>query len=149
LFFEPQGETVKHVFVRPSEPKDASAFVQWSLNNPFFDPAVMMYRKSTCHAAFNRDGVLAYMPIQRPLMIDSVAIRPGCSETEQAIALKELTQAAVTQAYIEGAGEIYFLGTNETTNEFAKKHAYEELPYRVYRIKLKDLENKPDENPNL
>jgi hypothetical protein len=55
------------------------------------------------------------------------------------MALKELTQNCVTQAHITGAGEILFLGSEQGTNEMAANHLFEELPYKVYRLKIKDL----------
>jgi len=51
-----------------------------------------------------------------------------------------LTQQFVTQAHSRGAGEIYFLGTDEGTDQLATNQIFEKLPYSVYRLKVKDLE---------
>jgi len=73
-------------------------------------------------------------------MMESIATRPGASKLEIAEAMKELTQQFVTQAHSRGAGEIYFLGTDEGTDQLATNQIFEKLPYSVYRLKVKDLE---------
>lgn len=80
------------------------------------------------------------MPMQCPLVMDSLASRPGASKSEIASALKELTQEFVTQAHIRGSGEILFLGSEEGTDRLATNQLFEELPYKVYRLRVKDLE---------
>jgi DNA-binding transcriptional regulator GbsR (MarR family) len=83
------------------------------------------------------------MPMQCPLMMESLASRPGASKSEIAVALKELTQQIVTQAHQRGAGEIYFLGTDVDTDVMACNQIFERVDYPVYRVRLKDLENQP------
>ena len=130
------------IFVRPVRPSDAPTFTRWSLetNGNLFDPDVAKYPSTTVWAAFNKKGTVAFLPVQRPLMLDSLAINPEADKGDVGMALKELTQNAVTQAHAQGAGEIYFLCKDESTMEIAKRHAYEEMPWRLFRIKLKNLE---------
>lgn len=130
------------IFVRPARPADAPAFTKWSLNTKdnLFDPDVAMYPTTVVWTAFNKKGPVAFMPVQRPLMLESLAINPQAGRLDVATALKELAQNAVTQAHAQGAGEIYFVCKDESTIEFAKRLAYKEMPYRIFRIKLKDLE---------
>lgn len=134
----------KHVFVRPVRQGDLEAFVQWShdTKDNLFDPDVVLYPSTFVLAAFDEDGVIAYAPVQQPLMLEALAIRPGASATQVAVALKELTQAVVTATYTKQSGEIYFLCKDDSTIGFALRNGYEELPWRVLRIKTKDLEKK-------
>jgi N-acetylglutamate synthase-like GNAT family acetyltransferase len=81
-----------------------------------------------------------YIPIQQPLMMESVAVRPGADPIQAATALRELLKATVMQAHVKGAGEIYFLSNEDTIQTFAAKHAFTKLPFSVYRVKLSDLE---------
>jgi len=138
-----------HVYVRPFRPGDAEAFWQWSVENfakNNFDPGILLYPTTSIMVMFDKSGVLGYMPVQKPLMLESFAPRPGLDELGQASAMKAMTQQVVTQAYAYGAGEIYFLTKDDETAEFAKRQAYEEMEnYRVFRIKLRDLEGVPDE----
>lgn len=132
----------RHIFVRPVRSEDAAEFVEWSLNNPKngFDPEVVKFPSTVVLCAYDQSGTLAYMPIQSPLFLESMAIRPGLDTRTVALTMKEFTQAAVTQAHSQGKGEIYFLGTEQNTDELATNQVFERLPYSVYRVKLKDLE---------
>ena len=132
----------RHIFVRPIRPEDTKKFIDWSLETPNngFDPAVPKYPSTITLCAYDKDGPLAFMPVQQPFMMDSVASRPGASKLQVAAAMKEFTQALVTQSYIKGVGEIYFLGTEDGTNEMAKNQLFEELPFKAYRVKVRDLE---------
>lgn len=131
-----------HLFVRPAKPEDSEQFLEWSRNTPDngFDSKVASYPSTITWCVYDRFGPLAYMPMQCPLVMDSLASRPGASKSEIAAALKELTQEFVTQAHIRGSGEILFLGTEEGTDQMARNQIFEELPYKVYRLKIRDLE---------
>lgn len=132
----------KHLFVRPAVAEDGKQFFEWSSNTPNngFDPQVAAYPSTITWVVYDESGPLAYMPMQCPLVMDSLATRPGASKSEIAAALKELTQQFVTQAHIRGAGEILFLGTEEGTDKMAQNQLFEELPYKVYRLRIKDLQ---------
>ena len=132
----------RHIFVRAARPEDAQKFTDWSLETPGneFDPAVPKYPSTFVLCAYDKDGPLAYMPVQQPFMMDSVATRPGASKMQTALALKEFTQALVTQAHIKGVGELYFLATEAGTNKMAENQLFEELPYKVFRCKVAGLE---------
>jgi len=134
---------MKHIFVRPARPSELPQFLDWAqkTENNEFDPSVVRHPTTFTLVAFDKDGPLVYMPIQQPLMLESLAIRPGAETSDIAMAMKELIQAAVTCAYSKGAGEVYFLSTEEGTSEMAEKQAgFEKLPWAVYRVKLRDLE---------
>lgn len=131
----------KPVFVRPVRPGEAQTYFDWATENKVneFDPQVALFPSSSTWCAFDRDGPLAFQTLQRPFVLESLAPRPGATKLQIASALKELTQNAVTQAVINGIGEIYFLGSDSATNEFASSHIFEEVPMKVYRAKIKDL----------
>jgi hypothetical protein len=116
--------------------------LDWETHSPGneFDPEVPKFLSTKTVAAYDKTGVLAYMPIQSPLMLESMGIRPGLDTKTVAATMKEFTQWAVTQAHAQGAGEIYFLGSEENTDKLAANQVFERLPYVVYRLKLKDLE---------
>jgi hypothetical protein len=73
-------------------------------------------------------------------MMDSFAGRPGNTKLQTAAAMKELFQETVTQAHIKGVSEIYYLGTEAGTDAMTTKHVFEELPYKVFRVKVSSLE---------
>lgn len=132
----------RRLWVRPARPDDALQFAEWSLANPHngFDPAVPAYPSSLTLCAYDEHGPLAYLPLQQPVFLESLALRPDATPAETALALRELTQAAVTHAHARGAGELYFLGTEDGTNRMAENQLFERLPWPVYRLRLRDLD---------
>lgn len=142
---------MKPFFVRPVRPGDTEKFIKYSDETPdnLWEPDVITYPSTFTRCVFNSNGPILFAPIQKPLFIDSLAFSPDSSEIDRAVAMKELVQDTVSQAYIQGAGEVLFLCKEESTINFAKKHLFEELPYRLFRIRLKDLEKKSEpENEN-
>jgi hypothetical protein len=137
----------RHIFVRPVRPADTEKFLKWSreTKNNLFDAEVPLYTTTTTRCAFDHNGPIVFVPVQRPLMLDALAINPESDPLSVALALKELTQDAVSTAFNEGRGEVYFFCHDDRTIEFAQKHAYEEMKFKVYRIKLNDLQ-KPQQS---
>jgi len=131
-----------HVFVRPARPEEAPTFLEWSRLNSInkFDPEVARQRSTTTFCAFDNSGPLAYVPFARPIVLDSFAPRPGLDPRLAARTMKAITQTAVTHAAMVGAGEIMFLGVEDSVPKFALNQIYEELPWKLYRVKIKDLE---------
>lgn len=133
----------KHVYVRPARPEDRDLFIKWTAENRSrnaADPAVIGYPTTFILCAYDHDGPLAYMPVQQPMMLESLAPRPGLDEVDTAMALRELVKAIVTQAHLKGSGEIYFISDEETIQKFARNQIFEQLPVNIYRLKLSDLE---------
>ena len=132
----------KPIFVRAVRAEEGKIFLDWVRENPTneFDPEVALFPSSSTWCAFDRDGPLAYQTLQRPFMMESLAMRPGASDLQTASALRELTQNAVTMAIGNGVGEIYFLGSSEDTSKFATNHIFEEVPMKIFRVKMKDLQ---------
>lgn len=131
-----------HIFVRPAKAEDTQKFIDWSLENPNngFDPAVMKRSTTLVLAAYDKSGVLAYQPVQTVFMLEGLAPRPGEDKRKIAGCMKEFTQALVTQCHLKDIGEVYFLGTEEGTNAMATNHVFEEVPLKVFRLKVSELE---------
>lgn len=69
-------------------------------------------------------------------MLESLAINPESSELDKAQALRDLVKAVSLLASTEGITEIYMLDGGGGVAELATKHGFEELPYKIYRLKL-------------
>lgn len=132
---------MNRIYVRPAQSHEGQLVFDWGTENAKgnFDPEVARFGSSITWCAYDADGPVCFQTIQRPLMLESLAPRPGATKQQIASAMKELTQNAITQSWVMDAGEIYFLGSDEETNDFAVKKLFEKLPYTVYRLKLKDL----------
>lgn len=129
------------VFVRPILPEEAQTFYDWAVENPNneFDPEVPKFPSSTTWCAYDKTGPLAYQTLQQPIMLESLATRPGLPPIQVSSLLKELTQNAISFASQRGVGEIYFLGSDDNTNQFACNKIFEKVDLPVYRLKLADL----------
>jgi len=131
---------MKHIFARSAEDRDIPKFVEWSGQNPSFDIRVLEYATTSTLCAYDSDGVIAFMPMQQPLCMEAISFRPGINESQKALAMKELTHLLISTAHAKGAGEVIFLGSNERTNAYAVRQGFKELPWKLYRARLTDLE---------
>lgn len=131
---------MKHIYVRTAEPRDAEKFAEWADQNPAFDARALKYASTFTLCAYDDSGVVAFLPVQQPFYMEAMSFKPSLSESEKALAMKELTHALITFCHQKGAGEIYFMGSNEHTNEFARRQAFTELPWKAYRVTLHELE---------
>jgi len=131
----------RNVFVRSIRQDEAQMYFQWATESSIneFDPDVALSDTSTTWCAYDRDGPLAYQTLQQPIFLESLAPRPGITKEQAALALKELTQNAITQAHLRGIKEIYFLGSDKDTDEFASNHIFERVNMPLFRLKVKDL----------
>lgn len=131
----------RHVYVRPIEGNEGRMFLDWATENErgAFDPQVPLFPSSTTWCAYDKDGPLVFQTTQRPLMLESLAPRPGATKEQVALALKELTQNAITQAHISGAGEIYYLGSDADTDALSTNQIFEEVKMKVFRVKVREL----------
>lgn len=134
--------------MRPAVERDGASFSAWTVGTKdnLHDAEVLKYKGTVVWCAYESGGPVVFVPVQRPVMMEALAINPDSDPVNVAIALKELVQAIVTQCHIDGTGEIYFLCKEETTKKFAEKQAFEKLPWDMYRLKVADLE-KPCESP--
>lgn len=135
---------MKPIFTRPARPEEAQTFLDWSMTTPNneFDPEVARYATTRVIAAYNKDRVIAFLPQQMPMFLDSLAINPEADPRETTMAIKELVQNAVSNAHNMGCGEIFFLASNDETTALAESQMFEKIPYSLYRAKLKDLEGR-------
>jgi len=131
------------VHVRPARKGDEKLIVAWSVESSgknLYDPNVILYPSTFTMCAFDSTGPLLYMPVQQPMMMDSVAFRPGLDLGRAGLALKTMFQAVITQGYIKGAGEIYFAASEPTVAAIAERHGFEKFLLPVYRVKISELE---------
>ena len=129
--------------MRQARPDEAATFTKWALSTPGneIDSGVLTYKTTTARVAFDSDGPIVFQIIQRPLHMDSIAVRPGAAPHEVANALRALLQDTISTANAEGSGEVYFVGSEDTVPTIVQNQGlFEKMPYSLYRLKLKDLE---------
>lgn len=135
---------MKHIYVRPAREGDAKLIGLWSNGQHIrgFDPRIWSYQGSFTLCAFSGSDIIAFMPVQSPLFMETILFHPLANDLQKALAMKELTHAVITQAAALGKGEIYFLGNIKGTNEFAVRQAFKPMAWPLFRVVLADLEEK-------
>jgi hypothetical protein len=104
-----------------------------------YDPDIFTYRSVRTLAVDQDDEPILYLPYMLTITTESLAPKPGASKREIAIGLREAIHQVVRIAKKSGIDEIYFMASDQETVDFAKKHGYEELPFRPMRLKTKNL----------
>ena len=121
--------------------KDTEPVKEWCEANSqrnAFDDAVLSYPSTKVLAATNGNGrALAYMPIQGTAMLESIGPNPEATPMEVAAGIVEMVKGAALLAHAAGYRELYFLATDDATAEGSKWLGFEELPYRIFRKRLK------------
>lgn len=130
---------MKPVHTRPAVLEDCQQFVDWEAHTPgnAMDPGVLTYPSSDVVVACTENGQpLVYLPRQRPLMLESLGVRPGASCREVAAGLWSLLQDAVATARREGSGEILFAASEPTLPVLAQRYGFEKMQFTVYRARV-------------
>jgi hypothetical protein len=131
---------MKQIFVRTMRDQDLKTLALWAGGNPAWDGRIYSYAGTFTLCAFNGAEVIAFMPVQQPLVMEAIAFHPLCTDSQKALAMKEFTHSLITQAYAVNKGEIYFLGSDEATNKFAEHQGFKKIDWPVYRTVLAELE---------
>lgn len=131
---------MKPIFVRPARlPQEENLIQAFAKTNSAWDAKIIPYSYIWC--AFAGNQPIAYMPVQRPLMMEAIAFHPASNDLDRARAMQELTQNLVSHAYEMGIAEIYFLGSHQNTIELASNHGFQLIDSMpLYRMRLIDLE---------
>lgn len=136
----------QQAFVRPARKGEGETFLEWSKLVPGFDWEIAYQPGTFTLASFNKSKIISYTPVQQPFVIETVAHNPAATDLEVAQGMGEVVKFLVAQCYIKGVAEIYFLASDKDTAEFAANKIFEELPYKVFRVKVSDLEPRPQES---
>ena len=123
--------------LRVALPKDTKTIVEWLNADPknLFDPNILEYPTLRVLCAYNGAPV-AFLPTQKALFLESMAINPKASDLERAQALRDLVKGAELLASSDGIKEIYLFGEDERVLQIAEKRGFERLPWPLLRMKL-------------
>jgi len=132
---------MERVFVRIA-PEEQDQAIFFSLSTPdgdLLDRDVFEHQSTFLLAAMkpDRDGAIAYLPVQQPLMLENLIFRSGLTDRERAAAISRLVEAAAGEAWRRDAGELYFLCRHPETCAFAERHLFERIDGEESRLKLK------------
>jgi hypothetical protein len=127
---------VNQLKVKFAEPSQAEELKQWlrDTKGNLFDEAILGYPTLQTICAYNGQSV-AYLPMQRALFLESLAVSPQATDLEKAQAFRDLVKASELVASSHGIKEIYMI-CGENIKELATKHGFEDVPWPVVRMKL-------------
>lgn len=135
---------MEHVFIREAtlyEIQDIlPRFLATTIDGELFDSDVLAHKSTFVLTAFDRTGVLAFLPVQQPLMLENLIFRPGLTNRERAVSMTRMTEHAVEEAEKRDAGELYFLCREPSTLHFADRHLFTPLPENLVVRRLNLLE---------
>lgn len=128
---------------RPDCPEQLLEFARTTRDGNLIDLDVFNHASTFVLEAFGKDGTHGFSPIAQPLMIEHLIFRPGMSVAETGQAIVRLAEHAVEEAYRRDVGDVYFLGHDESTCQFAEGYGFLELskldpPLRCYRMNLRE-----------
>jgi hypothetical protein len=132
---------LKPIWIRAAKSSEAELFTKWTIDNiekNHIDPDILGYPSTRILCAYDKDGPIAFMPAQLPVMMESLAFRPGITNHEAAAALKAFLQEVISSCYETGVGEIYFLSSEPTVAKMAERYGFEKLELTAYRLKVKN-----------
>lgn len=132
---------MERIIVRIDEGREfeLNEWLDQTTDGHLYDPDVLAHRSSfLLSALIAGTGRIAYLPVQQPLMLESLACRPNIGAGAKAVALTRMVEYAVGEAYRRDAGELYFLTRDTETEKFALRHNFKALPdeLKVYRLNL-------------
>lgn len=131
------------VVARDQMPSQLLEYARTTRDGNLIDLDVFEHKSTFTLEAFNKNGVAGFSPIAQPLMIEHLIFRPGMTKAETGQTIVRLAEHAIEEAYRRDVGDIYFLGHDESTCNFAERYGFIELskletPLRCYRMNLRE-----------
>lgn len=128
---------MRQLKIKLAGPDDAASLVEWlnGTKGNLFDPDILKY--PTLRTLCSYDGQpIAYLPTQRALFLESLAVNPAASLLEKGQAFRDLVKGSMLLAASDGIREIYMLCEDEDVLKVAVNHGFENVPYPLVRMKL-------------
>jgi len=130
---------MKLIKLEPVSADDAEVIAKWlaaDASKNLYDKDVFFYPSTLLLKTSTADEPIAFLPAQLTLTIDSPAFNPNATKLQIALSLKKLMIEFVTRSYERGVREVNFFTASDDMAEFAIKHGFEEIKYRLFRLKL-------------
>lgn len=129
------------VIPRSGVPEKLLEYARTTRDGELLDLDVFKHDSTFVLEAFGKSGTQAFAPIAQPLMIEHLIFRSGLSRAQTGQAIVRLAEHVIEEAYRRDVGDIYFLGHDESTCQFAEAYGFKEVsklaePLRCYRMNL-------------
>lgn len=131
---------MRNITVRLAEPKDAELFLKYEMETAgnLFDPKSGLESYSLTFCTENGQGPVLFMPAQPTFVLESLGIKGDADKKDVALSLRKLIDRIVETARGLGMGELYFGCSEPRTIAFAEHHGFKEVPFKMFRLKLKE-----------
>lgn len=116
-------EPIKIDKMKPSDIPEMADWMSGLSGRNNIDSAIFGYPATDVLKASNGKGVV-YMPRQRVMFLESLAINPQAQASDVALALRALIQVSEYEARMSGHGEMYFLCSDKETKDYALHHGF-------------------------
>ena len=128
---------MKQLKVRIAGPGDAKQLGDWlcATKGNLFDQAILGYPTLRVLASYAEE-VVAYLPTQKALFMESLAVNPQASLLDKGQAFRDLVKGSELLASSDGIRELYMLCEDENVIRVAEGHGFERIPYPLLRMKL-------------
>jgi len=134
--------------LRFATPEDSDEIIEWLNNSEHneYNPETLKSKSLRILCSYDKEGSQQYGLINKVLMLDSTAQRPGISRLNAAQSFRDFTKAALLMASGEGINEVYAIDLGGGLADMAINHHYKLLgkevdgkfePYRIYRITVR------------
>jgi hypothetical protein len=108
---------------------------EWLDAVPEFDARVLSYPSTSMLCSYNSHPV-GFLPIQKAVILESLAMDPNASDLMKSKAMSDLCKGAGLAASADGIREIYFMATDESMVKVAEKRRFERIKWPVFRVRL-------------
>jgi hypothetical protein len=128
---------MRQLKVRVAGLEDSERLVEWlnSTKGNLFDPGILKY--PTLRTLCSYDGEpIAYLPTQRALFLESLAVNPAASLLDKGQAFRDLVKASELLASSDGIRELYMVCEDENVLRIAEGHGFERIPWPITRMRL-------------
>lgn len=118
--------------------EDQKTFIEWvnSTPNNLWDKDVLSYPTLRVICSYG-DSPVAFLPVQQPLMLESLAVSVTARDLDKAQSFRDLVKAAELHASSVQAREMYFICKDEAVLKIAEGHGFERIDFPLVRMKLK------------
>lgn len=123
--------------IKLAGPEDSATLIEWlnSTKGNLFDPAILKYPTLRTLCSYNGQPI-AYMPTQRALFLESLAVSPDSSLMERAKSFRDLVKGAELLASSDNIREMYMVCEDENVLKVAEGHGFERIPWPILRMRL-------------
>lgn len=112
-------------FAKPEESEQIIDWLNQHQDTNQYNPDILKSPSLTVLCSYNGQGPQQYILLDKVLMLDASAPKPGLDSMNAAQSFRDFTKAALLLASGQGIRYVYALDCGDGLDEMAKNHHYE------------------------